>query len=317
MSIARFIFPLLVVSMFVFAPQVTLAANANFFGPIISDGTNGQPNCQCSVSAPDWGCALQTVQNTINVGVSLGVIFTVLVIAYAGYLFMFSAFQSRSREQARTILLHAVLGLAIALSAWLLVDFVMKTLYKEDSQFGPWNTILSGGNYCLSVHDVPAGTPNANPSAGTGNGTGSSTTGRSSITDSQARTQLSSAHYSFSSTGNCTEDRSNCTYLGGIQQSALSTLVSLGNKSGCSGMTITGGSEPGHAGGPNSHGNGYKIDIRNNATANSCIEAHTTRYPAGDRGGDGGGTARKDSCGNVYVQESDHWDVQFTAACSF
>lgn len=152
----------LVISFALFAPQVTFAATANFFGPII-DG-----RCKCDTatlgyeSAPDWGCVLQTLQNIVNLAISLGVVFGIFVIAYGGLLWMTSSVNPHGREQAKTMLQHAVIGLLIALSAWLIVDFVMKVLYNPSTQgagvtFGPWNNILADGqaNYCLVKREPP------------------------------------------------------------------------------------------------------------------------------------------------------------------
>jgi hypothetical protein len=68
---------------------------------------------------------------------------------------MFSPFHAGNREKGRTLLLNAVIGLAIALAAWLIVDFVMKNLYNPQAgqgsvALGPWNSILSGGNECVT-----------------------------------------------------------------------------------------------------------------------------------------------------------------------
>lgn len=159
-----FVFSLLISFSF-FVPQVTFAATSNFFGPII-DG-----RCKCDTatlgyeSAPDWGCVLQTLQNIVNLAISLGVVFGIFVIAYAGLLWMTNSVNPHGREQAKTMLQHAVIGLLIALSAWLIVDFVMKVLYNPSAQgagvsFGPWNTILADGpvNYCLVKREPPQGT---------------------------------------------------------------------------------------------------------------------------------------------------------------
>lgn len=157
MRALRVLLPVLVLGGIFLTPFTASAATANFFGPIISE------ECRCDAennggveSAPDWGCVLQTIQNIINVGISLGIIFATLVIAYAGILFIVSPLHAHNREMARTIMLNAVIGLAIALSAWLIVDFVMKTVYNENSEFGPWNTIISAsGSRCLLVRNSP------------------------------------------------------------------------------------------------------------------------------------------------------------------
>lgn len=150
--------PLLFIGIVVFAPQQAFAQNASFFGPIISAA------CQCKGTAPDWGCVLATVQNLINFMVSLGFIIFVFAIAYAGLTFMASPVNARAREMGRTVMLNSVIGLAIVLSSWLLIDFVMKILYKPDTQvngaaIGPWNSILAGGeeDYCLQRRNPPTG----------------------------------------------------------------------------------------------------------------------------------------------------------------
>jgi hypothetical protein len=167
-----------VLGLSVLAPHTAFAANANFFGPIIST------QCECPISAPDWGCVLQTIQNVVNLGISLGVIFAVIVIAWGGFLWMTSSVNVRNREQAKTMLSHAVIGLVIALSAWLLVDFVMKILYNPDAEasgvkYGPWNTILADGeqNFCLEKREPPAApaTTGTSPTTGTTPTTGDPT----------------------------------------------------------------------------------------------------------------------------------------------
>ncbi len=183
MSLLRALLPVFLLCVVAFTPSTTFAATSDFFGPIIPTG------CYCDAannngveSAPEWGCVLQVVQNTVNVAISIGVIIVVFVIAYAGALWMFSSFNAHNREVARQVLLNAVIGLVIALSAWLLVDFVMKTLYNPTSEgsgvkFGPWNKILgAGGRTCIEVKQTGAiGAPTVGGGDGVTTGTGSQT----------------------------------------------------------------------------------------------------------------------------------------------
>jgi len=141
------------VSIILLAPQAVFAASTNFFGPIVPDGTNGQLDCNCPGSAPSWGCVLQTVQNAISFGVSMGAIIITLVIAYAGILFIANPTNPGQREQGRAMVMNAIIGLVIVLCAWLLVDFVMKALYNGSEAARvtnytkapalPWNAIIS------------------------------------------------------------------------------------------------------------------------------------------------------------------------------
>ena len=142
----------------------------NFFGPIIP------LVCKCEGMAPGWGCVLQVLQNTINLGISLGIIFVMLALAYGGLLFILNSTNPGNLEKGRTVMLNSLIGLAVVLSAWLVVDFVMKTLYNEDSEFGPWNAILAskGDDLCLKAK-VPTpltdGVWDIVTGAGTGTGT--------------------------------------------------------------------------------------------------------------------------------------------------
>lgn len=134
------------------APKLANAASG-FFGPIFPK------ECLCPGTAPDFGCILTTLQHLINFGVSMTVILVVLIAAYAGVQFILSGGSPEVRSQAKNMLLNVVLGLALVLGAWLIVDFVMKTIYEpktalEGRNFGPWNEILaSNAVKCISQND--------------------------------------------------------------------------------------------------------------------------------------------------------------------
>lgn len=164
---------------FSFAAPV-LAADAVFFGPIVPNGTNGQPNCNCPGSAPDYGCVLQTIQNTINITITFAFILMLFYIGLAGFQLVLSGGSAEAKSAAKKRLLNTVFGILVVLSAWLIVDFVMKTLYGPDGKFGPWNAILtadSSEDMCLKqvanpppLPGVEGGTlpPTTGPSTGTG-----------------------------------------------------------------------------------------------------------------------------------------------------
>lgn len=109
--------------------------------------------CPCGV-----GGALQFVQNIMNVMISAAVIFMIMFIVWAGFLFIMSVANPESRSKARSMLINAVIGMVIVLAAWLIVDFVMKQLYGEGA-FGPWNQILQvDGNTCIDPQTlIPIG----------------------------------------------------------------------------------------------------------------------------------------------------------------
>lgn len=137
-------------------PYYAFADTNSIFQPIIPQSGG----CLCIGGAPDWGCVLQVIQNIINVGVALGVVFVVLSIAYGGFLFMVNSTNPENIQKGRQVMLNAVIGLVVVLSAWLVVDFIMKILYEpstafEGGTFGPWNSILAsnGKDYCIEPKD--------------------------------------------------------------------------------------------------------------------------------------------------------------------
>jgi len=134
-------------------PHIGLAASIGAFDPIIPQSGA----CTCPGSAPSWGCVLQVLQHVINTGVSIGVLICVLWLAWAGALFMGSAANPGMREQGKQRIWNGVVGMIVLLTAWLIVDFVMKTVYG--GQYGPWNAILApaadGSDNCLVVNDHP------------------------------------------------------------------------------------------------------------------------------------------------------------------
>lgn len=185
MRIFRALLPVLVFGIMVLIPQAAFAATtATFFGPIIPE------ECHCDTetnggvpSAPDYGCVLAVVQNALNFAVSLSMIVLTLSLAYLGFMYMKSSFSDSAgdRAKARTTIQNIILGVLVMLSAWLMVDYVMKYLYNPDAaNFGPWESILAvhDAPYCLAVHQPP-GLPGGSDNGGqgdTGTGTGTATT---------------------------------------------------------------------------------------------------------------------------------------------
>lgn len=161
------------------APIPAFAADATFFGPLIP------PECNCEEgevrTAADYGCVLATVQNATNLVISLSIILAMFYMVLIGFQFITSAGNPSAREAARKRVMNLVFGFILLLGAWLLVDFIMKTLYKPDASagavtLGPWNSILSTSSdkKCLRMAPppppLPALTGVETPSTGTGTG---------------------------------------------------------------------------------------------------------------------------------------------------
>ncbi len=323
-SLMRFLASAAVLGLFVIIPVQAQAASATFFGPIVP------PQCNCTnvngvATAPAYGCVLGTLQNLINFGISIGIIAATLALAYAGFVWMTGGSSPEARNKGRDMLLNVFIGLVILLSAWLLVDFIMKSLYVGDNgskDFGPWNSILADkpGDECIiatkpsKINGVLGGGVTAEL-GGTGNQVHPAATAVNG-NEAAVRQQFASAGISINHPA-CPSGSNGqgCTNVGGMRQATISQVINLNSACHGCGVTVTGGSEPGHASGQYSHPNGYKVDLRNSSSAlNSLLNGlkHT-----GERGGDSGGPIFKDACGNEYVNESDHWDITVYQPCGF
>lgn len=140
-------------------------------------------DADCPVGAPlGFGGVLQLIQNGMNAAISFGIIICVIVIAFAGILWLLTPTNPENHSQAKKVLTNAVIGLLIILSAWLIVDFVMKILYSgadnQQGKFGPWNQILTGGDVCVvkaSTTPLFTGSITAVPGQGGSSGSGGDT----------------------------------------------------------------------------------------------------------------------------------------------
>lgn len=132
------------------------------------------------------------------------------------------------------------------------------------------------------------------------------------LTDAQAASQLSAAGITRVSSGGCTtRSISTCTSYEQINQETVSGIKTFKSISGCA-ITITGGTEVGHASGTYSHYNGYKVDVSPTTCVSNYITSHYSY--SGVRGD--GATLYTAPSGNVYARESNHWDITYyTCGC--
>lgn len=154
----RLLAPLLL--LFVLSVPFVASAQSNLplFDPdwqLVPDAHKIDP-ANCPEGYPlGLGGVLQLVQNGMNAAISFGVIIFVLVITGAGILWILTPTNPENHSQAKKILTNGVIGLLIILSAWLIVDFVMKMLYNPNAgNFGPWNEILVGGDLCIKPRET-------------------------------------------------------------------------------------------------------------------------------------------------------------------
>jgi len=134
----------------------------------------------------------------------------------------------------------------------------------------------------------------------------------SAVTHASAASQFSAAGVGWTSSGGCSDPgNSTCTSFEGLRQASVDGAITLKNASGC-GLTITGGTETGHAGGTYSHAAGYKLDFSRTACLTSWVQGTYTYI--GQRSD--GAAMYEAASGNVYADEGNHWDVTFyTCGC--
>lgn len=87
-------------------------------------------------------CDLATLaQNILNAAIYISVFVTAGLFAWAGALYLTSAGNPAQAGKAKGVFFNVGIGFVIILSAWLIVDTIMKTLTPGGGKFGPWNQI--------------------------------------------------------------------------------------------------------------------------------------------------------------------------------
>ncbi|MBB5826529.1 MULTISPECIES: hypothetical protein [Micromonospora] len=132
------------------------------------------------------------------------------------------------------------------------------------------------------------------------------------ITHSSAASQLSAAGISWTSSGNCSDRyTATCTSFDGIRQATIDGIITFKRVSGCA-ITITAGTEVGHADGAYSHWTGYKLDIG----LTTCVQNYISAHFAYVGYIPGFGYQYRSASGNLYTKEGNHWDIlYYTCGC--
>ncbi|KDQ14560.1 hypothetical protein BOTBODRAFT_345768 [Botryobasidium botryosum FD-172 SS1] len=129
----------------------------------------------------------------------------------------------------------------------------------------------------------------------------------SPLTQAQAQSQLQAAGIYASSSGGCTaKSNPTCTSYDGILSGTVNGVITLKNACGCA-ITVTGGTETGHASGTYSHANGYKVDLAKATALNNYITNSFTRIANRSDGY----PQWQAASGNIYCDEGNHWDITY------
>jgi hypothetical protein len=129
----------------VFALPVVAHAAIPFFGPIIQKGVSVIGDSQtCPLG---WGAVINVVNNIISFLITIAIVFVApVMIAYAGFLYVWNPMNPSGIAKAKSMLTNIVVGIVVALAAWMIVDAVMAVLYNPTDIKSTWsNLIMSGG----------------------------------------------------------------------------------------------------------------------------------------------------------------------------
>lgn len=136
-------------------------------------------------------------------------------------------------------------------------------------------------------------------------------------THAEASQALAAAGIGLWSSGGCSNRNvGTCTSLDTVNRATVQGAIKLAKAAGLA-LTVTGGTETGHASGTYSHWNGYKLDfgLPFNPKLGAVI---TSRYRYIGTRSDGAKQYQNDATGDVYALEGDHWDAYYPvpSACS-
>lgn len=289
-------------------------AGIPFFGPIIPSAYN--------ICPASWGMVMMVVNNIISFLLTIAIVFVApIMIAYAGFLYVVNSMNPSGISKARGILLNTIVGIVIALAGYLIVDAVMVVLTTGLN--GPtfarnWASLITSGGVvapCLPQKGaLPTDTLNQIIPSGITTAEAATGNDEQTIRDRFAAAGVAINHDNTCPVGS---DGKGCTNVAGMKEATIQEVIALQNACGISGcVMITGGTEPGHASGPNSHANGYKVDLNTTGAFNNYMKTNLKQY--GQRTGTEPGPIYLDGCGtNQYVLASspNHWDITIFAYC--
>jgi len=115
-----------VILLFLIVSLTPLVLNAE---PLIP--CDGGPSNEC-----DFNDLMTLINNFINFLIfTLALPLAAIVFAWAGFLFMTSGGDSGKRTKAKGMLINVVIGLVIALAAWLIVQTILQSLGYDGPLF--------------------------------------------------------------------------------------------------------------------------------------------------------------------------------------
>lgn len=177
-------FVFLVFAVFTSPTQTMYAAGFDFLGPIVDCGNDVTSYVDDAGQACTKGLCttcdlLKSAKKVIDFIIVVGMVLAVVLFVNAGFLYVTGGSSPASVSKAHRVFLSTLLGLIITLSAWLLIDLIMKSIYGGEG-WAPWNEILCPrdlrSEVCVAKRDTLPVDPEAKfkltPISASGSGSG-------------------------------------------------------------------------------------------------------------------------------------------------
>ncbi|MFQ5540824.1 MAG: pilin [Candidatus Paceibacteria bacterium] len=248
------------------------------------------------------GCdIIHLANNLIGFAVYLSVMVASVMFAYAGFLYVTAAARSDNLNQAKGIFGKVFLGLVIVLAAWLIVDIILSVFTEKD--FGFWSDIKCEEFTFVTPTDLGA----------------IETVPIDERLETENRALLSIVDIGVNHPNACEPGQTKeCITTAGLSTRTIGYIMET--KKACDAtvgascdITVTGGSEEGHAGGtnPGSHGAGDKVDLRITPNVRTYIETQVDSGAFSVVEDPIFGSAQwvDVETGAVWTDEGDHYDI--------
>lgn len=113
---------------FYFLFFVSLASAAG----LVPCGGEGEPFCT-------WCHLMQLIKNIIDFMIKIILPIAAIMIVYGGVIMMIAGGSPEKFNRGKSIVWSAIIGIVIALLAWLVLDTIFKVLTRN--RIGPWNEL--------------------------------------------------------------------------------------------------------------------------------------------------------------------------------
>lgn len=284
----------------------------------------------CSGPACQWCDVFKLLQNVLNTFTALLGFIVIIFIMYGGYLYLIGgtvggttskkkddgsvSYSNASAARGKETMTDAIVGLVLIMLAWLLTNAVIVGL--TGAKLTDFLSVDCSEFESLLPDATPGGGGGGGgggtipPEGGGGDeGGGGSDDKPGELTHDEAKEQLENHDPPIPINNECTgTPTKTCTSLEGVRQETIDGIMAFQEACGCY-VIITGGTEPGHADGEESHGTGYKVDIDDNAAVDTYIRKNYTQVVPPTFGKE----QYTGPNGEVFTFEDppSHWDIKF------